>query len=119
MQKLTVYTSTVDYDGPDKLDITAKSGGEVGAPFAPSWALVMEHRTNQISWRQYVELYAERMRASYRDNRDAWNKLLERDRVVLCCYCKPGSNCHRYLLTNILKIVCESRGINFEYGGEK
>ncbi len=37
---LTVYTSRIDYSGPDRIDITRKSGCRVGKCFAPSWKIL-------------------------------------------------------------------------------
>ncbi|MFI5297254.1 MAG: DUF488 family protein [Polyangiales bacterium] len=34
---LQVYTARIACDDPDRFDITRKSGGEAGEPFAPSW----------------------------------------------------------------------------------
>lgn len=41
VRRLVVWTARVSYGGTDRLDITRKSGGEEGAPFAPS-ALLFE-----------------------------------------------------------------------------
>ncbi len=37
---LLVHTSQIRYRGPDRLDITRKSGGPAGLPFAPSWKIL-------------------------------------------------------------------------------
>lgn len=42
------------------------------------------------------------MRSSYRANRAAWDALLQRERVTLCCYCTDPARCHRVVLARIL-----------------
>lgn len=37
---LRVWTARVSYRGADRLDITRKSAGPAGLPFAPSWAIL-------------------------------------------------------------------------------
>lgn len=55
------------------------------------------------SWAVYVREYLAEMRRSYVEHRGAWNALLARPRVVLCCYCTDPEHCHRFILrTRIL-----------------
>lgn len=44
-------------------------------------------RIERAAWAAYVPLYVEEMRASYRANRDAWERLLSFSDVALGCYC--------------------------------
>jgi hypothetical protein len=37
---LIVHTARISSRDPDRFDVTRKSGGEAGAPFAPSWAIL-------------------------------------------------------------------------------
>lgn len=37
---LQVFTARVSYGGPDRFDVTRKSGGTGGVVFAPSWAIL-------------------------------------------------------------------------------
>lgn len=126
---LRIMTSRITYRGTDRLDITRKSGGADGLPFAPSWAILRpalgarlqaetirkapqragapsnEMRAaaiEQEAWAAYVPLYTQEMRASYRAQRPAWGALLARERVVLCCYCTDAEHCHRTLLAGFL-----------------
>ena len=63
------------------------------------------------AWAVYVPAYVEEMRQSYRAHRDAWDALLARPRVVLCCYCVDPARCHRALLADILgKLGADVRG---------
>lgn len=119
---LMVYTARVNYRGPDRLDVTRKSAGPEGLPFAPSWAILRpalearsrarEHRmlgaealaqvVEKAAWDAYVPAYQEEMRRSYRRCRPVWDCLLERKEVTLCCYCTDHEHCHRTLLAAIL-----------------
>lgn len=111
----------------------ARKRGEsppMGAPWAPSWSLLqplieIRHRveerlrrakeTDSIAplvgatedleraWSAYVDGYLAEMRVSYTQCRPAWDNLIQRERVVLVCYCTDAEHCHRYLLrTRIL-----------------
>lgn len=115
-----VYTARVSYRGPDRLDVTRKSAPPEGLVFAPSWAILRpaldalavarsmraaaEHAGTQrpddaVLAESCVEMErAAEMRESYRRKRAAWNALLARDEVTLCCYCTDPEACHRTLL---------------------
>lgn len=129
---LHVHTARISYSGPDRFDITRKSGGSEGVIFAPSWnilrpALDARQKATRLreiadalpgivrevyrngtlqnaydierrAWAQYEPAYLAEMRESYRVNRQAWNALLARERVVLVCYCVDSERCHRTLL---------------------
>jgi len=89
---LRVATAPFRYSGPDRLDITRKGG----SPFAPSWPLLTEAkammRTDpRAAWDFYAPRYVDEMRRSWREHRGEWLALLDRERVVLVCYCPlPG-----------------------------
>lgn len=97
---LKVYTAQYRYAGPDRLDITVKTGNKA---FAPTWDIVMGLKQGQITEAEYEARYRELMRASWRRNRAEWQRLLARDRVVLVCFCPPGAFCHRVLLAGYLE----------------
>jgi hypothetical protein len=107
---LLVYTSRITYRGQDRLDITRKSAGPEGLPFAPSWGILSPvlklRRAGQTFgsdfWDGYCSAYRDEMRASYRSHRGAWDALLARDEVTLCCYCTDPERCHRTLLAGYL-----------------
>lgn len=114
---------------------TADAEGQSGV-WSPSWAIlqpVLEERRMQRrwffgpdreaaleearareleAWRAYVPAYLAEMRASYRAHRDAWDRLLARERVVLACHCQAPERCHRTVLaTRILpRLGAEYRG---------
>lgn len=117
-----VFTARVTYGGPDRFDVTRKSGGPKGEPFAPSWGLLRPylellqrigkadpttdpatwirlHKERDRLWADYVPAFVREMRTSYRRNRPAWDALLALPRVALVCYCEyGGAYCHRTLL---------------------
>lgn len=117
-----VYTARVSYRGGDRLDITRKSAGPDGLPFAPSWrilrpALAARRAGGPVAvayaWPQYAADYTAEMRTSYRGHRAAWEALLRRDEVTLVCYCKDPLFCHRRLLAELL-VACRAT-----YSGER
>ncbi len=107
---LRVYTASIKHRGEDDaFDVSRGSGGEAGAPFAPSqpllqryWRVKREARADRKAWGVYATAYAQEMVASRAKHPDAWAALLARSRVVLCCYCPSGERCHRRLLAEIL-----------------
>lgn len=105
------------------------STGEMhpGEPFAPSRAILnpaldlMKNAAASLSfephgsdgakfavivqrsaWALYAEAYRGEMRESYRAKRPAWEALLARPEVTLCCYCVDPTRCHRTLLAIFL-----------------
>jgi uncharacterized protein YeaO (DUF488 family) len=105
---LKVYTSRINCKDKDKFDITVKTGSKI---FAPTWDIVMGLKNGKITQEQYEEEYHRLMVKSYNENREEWNKLLSRDRVVLVCFCRSGDFCHRYLLAKYLvKLGAEYKG---------
>ena len=91
------------------LDVTVKSGDRT---FAPTWKMVMGSKEGKLSAPHYADMYLQLMRDSYRKNRKRWREILEREAVILACYCPAGSFCHRYLLKDMM-VKCGG-----EYAGE-
>lgn len=106
MSRLLVLTARLSYGGPDRLDVTrlgaarAELAGKdaVGEPFAPSWGLLQQGKRRRLSFADYEKRFVAEMRRSYVTNRAAWDALLARPRVVLCCYCTTAEECHRAIL---------------------
>jgi uncharacterized protein YeaO (DUF488 family) len=99
---LQVFTSTIDYPGTHRLNVTRKSGM---LAFAPSPSLIRAASRKlggNMTWEDYVLAYTEEMRASFRSNRSDWETLLGCKRVVLVCYCLDPRRCHRSILAGIL-----------------
>lgn len=123
---LQIRSARISYRGPDTLDITAKSGGLAGHPFAPSWRILAPalearriakrlrtngnhaeaERVELDAWEAYAPSFTIQMRESYRHFRAEWNAMLARESVCLTCYCaapKDGPlRCHRVLLAGML-----------------
>lgn len=119
---LLVFTATMAYRGHHAFDISRKSGGPRGDPFAPSWSILkpaidarrvakemrtegkleLAAETEEEAWRDYVPKFMDLMRLSYRTNRPAWDALLATNAVVIQCYCASRETCHRGLLAGIL-----------------
>jgi len=97
---LEVYTANTDYIDPDELDVTVKTGNPT---FAPTWDMVRMYKDGELSKALYTSIYEDLMVKSYWDNPEEWKALLAKDRVVLKCYCRPYTFCHRTLLGNILQ----------------
>lgn len=102
---LQVHTARIGLVDPDVLDVTRKSGSELGKSFAPSWALLRPFLAWRASgllgpedWEKYVDSYTAEMRQSFTRRRDDWRELLARSRVVLVCYCTDPLQCHRTIL---------------------
>jgi hypothetical protein len=116
---LLVHTARVNYRGADRLDVTRKSAGADGLPFAPSgrilWPMITLRRRDPsavgAAWPGYVDEYTAEMRHSYREHRPAWTALLARPEVTLVCYCTDPAHCHRTVLAEILgKLGATSAG---------
>jgi len=114
---MIVYTSTMNYNDSDSVDITVKSSVE-GRIFAPTWNLVMDFKKGLISEDEYTNKYVKLMLESFNNNPNEWVKFLLKERVVFKCFCKSNSFCHRYILVEILKSICSTVEIHFEYRGE-
>lgn len=105
---LEVWTARISSRDPDAFNITRKSGNTV---FAPSWPLlsrVLDIRKEgraqtETEWKEYAGAYLREMSRSYRVNRSEWEALLNRQRVVLVCYCTDPARCHRRILARILE----------------
>lgn len=68
-------------------------------------AAEMRHAADVVrdaTWALYSAAYTAEMRESYRAHRPAWDALLARAEVTLCCYCVDPARCHRTLLAGIL-----------------
>ena len=113
---MKVWTAQYRYTGPDRYDVTVKTGRPA---FAPSWGMVMGYKRGELSEKAYTSLYKDLMRRSYRANRQAWMNLIEKDEVTLVCFCKAGTFCHRLLLVDLLEKVCRRHGVPFMAMGER
>lgn len=106
----------------DALDVTRGTGRGDALAFAPSLAIlrpaqtarrrcrqaalggriVSARRIEDAAWEVYRPAFIAEMRACYVARRGVWDALLARESVTLCCYCRHGAHCHRYLLAEML-----------------
>ena len=110
---MKLYTAQYRYAGDDRLDITVKGKDPIGKNFAPTWKMVMGSKEGGISRDEYQRMCRELMRNSYRQHRDTWEEILNREEVTFVCFCKSESFCHRYLLAEYFS------KLGAEYLGEK
>lgn len=110
------------YDGADALDITRASGRGDGLALAPSWSILRPvlalRRAGALTdeaWSRYVEAYTAEMRASYRRERAAWERILGADRTLLC-YCDDPARRHRTVAARLLVAASRGRAV---FGGER
>jgi hypothetical protein len=101
--------------GIELLDTTVK--GNPG-PLSPTWELVLLHKNGSISDEVYTELYLDMLRNSYRVNRSYWLDVCSKDRLAIACFCKCDKFCHRYILKDVLELVCKHNNVVFTYMGE-
>jgi len=97
-----IYTAKIGIHDPDELNVTRQSGNTV---FAPSWEMVNAYKRGEISQNTYTEKYWVLMVESMIEHPKEWNALAERNRIVLTCYCRSGTFCHRVLLAQLLEEV--------------
>lgn len=112
---LHVYAARITSRDPDRLDVTVKSAAGDARVWAPSWTIVnaglalRDHARRVLDtseapmvldamWTLYVAAYTGEMRASYAAKRAAWDRLLARERLVVCCFCTDHNRCHRTVL---------------------
>lgn len=101
--------------GVEVQDTTVRSGN---ALFAPSWEMVRTYKAGELSEEEYTKQYYEKMRDSFRNNRDKWLALFQKEKLALACYCGPDKFCHRLLLKAILLKIAEAEGISVKDCGE-
>lgn len=128
--RLQVFTARISSRDPDRLDVTRRSAGPDGLPFAPSAGLLAMGKSGRLPFLDYDLAYRAEMRVCYgippwrwtaleqeahkrgvRPNRATWDAILARPRVVAACYCTDPEACHRSLLADIWgKLGADVRG---------
>ena len=96
------------------MDITVKSGVKT---FAPTWDFLMEYKKDKCELK-YTSKFIPLMRLNFKKDREYWIKVLRQDKLCIMCYCANGQFCHRLLLIDIFKKICEKYNISFIYKGE-
>jgi len=102
---LQVYTTVIRRGNPACeniyfMNITVKSGNTA---FAPTWPMVMGIKNGTMTEAEYSRRYSNIMQLSQEQNPQLWKDLLNREKAILACFCKPGEFCHRILLAKILE----------------
>lgn len=103
------------HKGYPVLDVTVKSGDKT---FAPTWDLLMRYKNGVIDKDRYTAEFTTLMRESYRINPNRWHEVCRVDSLIIACYCRAGIFCHRHLLKDMFKLVCQRQSLPFEYLGE-
>ncbi len=57
-------------------------------------------------------------RARYQADDRPFIEILQREAVVLLCYCPASAFCHRHLAVDILDKIAQAKGLPFGRGGE-
>lgn len=125
---MILRTASIQCRPPELLDITRKTSGPAGRPFAPSpgilWPIIDKRHRGTLTSRDYSDYraaYIREMGDSYKRNRAAWAALLEREEVTLGCYChrpEDASHCHRVVLAWLLLQAASRLGSRVQYLGE-
>lgn len=62
----------------------------------------MDVKANRISEEEYTRVYYDMLDYAWFADPLFWDELLALPRVAFGCYCRPGTFCHRHLLTAFL-----------------
>lgn len=99
---VTVFTSRIGYSGSGALDTTVKSATGLGRVLAPTWALVGGLKGwcgyEALIPQAYTARYYALLRARYQTNRQPFLAILQQEQVVLLCYCRAHTFCHRHIV---------------------
>jgi hypothetical protein len=71
---------------------------------SPSWKLLNDYKDGSIDWAQYTERFRREMECDscIAEMKRIWDLSHTKD-VFLVCYEKPGDNCHRHILIELMK----------------
>lgn len=96
-------------------DVTWKSGDRI---FAPTAEILFPYKNGNISEKEYTRAFNRITHQRFVNDPLPWIRLLQEGRVALACYCRAGKFCHRCLLIDIFRSICNRYQIRFYYGGE-
>jgi len=107
-------------NGYEYVDTTVKSNT---CPLAPEWEMVMRWKDYEKGIGDYDEEcytrdYKRLLRRRYREDPDWFHEFCQKDRVAVSCFCNKSKFCHRFLIVDILRKICDYLGIEFYYMGE-
>jgi|GEM_PF-267776 len=109
---ITVMTGRVGVKDKDALDITVMSANTPeGKLFAPTWEMVNGVKDGTLTHAAYTVSYLTLLRDRYQRDAAAFHRLLERDRIVLTCYCATGAFCHRHIALDVIRKIAAQRKI--------
>ena len=117
---MIITTGQINHISRPYLDITVKSGQGLGKLLAPTWVMVMGIKRGTLSQVDYTESYLNLLRTRYRNDKAGFIQLLTPDsgELLIGCYCRPHSFCHRYIAVEVLQKIGYAHGIIVGYGGE-
>jgi hypothetical protein len=107
---MRIFTAQYRYSGPDRLDVTVKGQDPVGKAFAPTWEMVKGVKNGFFSEDDYLSRYKPILDRGLASSGGAFEN---KEKVVLVCFCGPGTFCHRITMAEEM----ERRGIGV-YEGE-
>lgn len=86
------------------LDVTAKSGKELGKNFAPTWDMIVRYRQGKLTDSEYTKLYLNILsNINEQVYEDLYKYGLDNDnKINFICYCHDDKFCHTYLLMDFL-----------------
>ena len=96
---MILRTASIQSRPPHLLDVTRKTSGPEGRPFAPSpgilWPIIDKRHRGTLTSRdcsEYRAAYIREMGGSFKRNGAAWTALLDREEVTLGCYCHSAED---------------------------
>lgn len=105
---MDIWTAQYRYKGVGRLDVTVKGRDPLGRVFAPTWDLVMGVKNGTLTEEEYSQSYKGHINHifSIKPRHVAVQQIIDKHAeigtLVLVCFCRPYSFCHRYLLADIL-----------------
>jgi hypothetical protein len=74
---------------------------------SPSWKLLNDYKEGRADWAQYTERFRREMDCDLcrEEMKRIWDLSQKKD-VFLVCYEKPGENCHRHILIELISSQC-------------
>lgn len=84
------------------IDITAKSGCDIGWVLAPSWDIVSRYKSGNLTQENFKKEYFDLIESRWKKPLKSIEDIENVERIILVCYCPPNQFCHRYLAADFL-----------------
>lgn len=84
----------------------------------PTFNLVRDFKAGKISKGMYLKRYRAHIYKTSRDYRDLWLEALDQKNLVLMCFCKNPSECHRTYLKEYMIEFARENGFEVGLSGE-